>query len=157
MGCGLMMVYRVTTQKRAGDLSGTGAKLYGGRWNPAGYPVIYTSQSSSLAMLETLVHADQRFLKAKYALTSLEIPDELVPFSIITKDLPPNWDKLPFSYETQEMGRIWVQDQKKLIMKVPSAVNQYESNFLINPLHGKFLKISMREAVEFHFDERFRK
>ena len=37
---------------------GDGARRYGGRWNPPGYPVVYTSGSLALAALEILVHVD---------------------------------------------------------------------------------------------------
>ena len=46
-----MIVYRFAHPKFAHDLSGTGARLKGGRWNTAGTPVIYTSECISLALL----------------------------------------------------------------------------------------------------------
>jgi RES domain-containing protein len=33
-------------------LDGEGARLYGGRWNRAGQPVVYAAQNLSLALLE---------------------------------------------------------------------------------------------------------
>ena len=37
---------------------GEGARLFGGRWNRRGTPIIYTAESLSLAMLEILVNLD---------------------------------------------------------------------------------------------------
>ena len=51
-----MTVYRFTHKKFAGELSGTGARLVGGRWNPVGVSVVYTSESISLALLEVLAN-----------------------------------------------------------------------------------------------------
>ncbi|MBC8006624.1 MAG: RES domain-containing protein, partial [Prolixibacteraceae bacterium] len=34
--------------------SGEGARLYGGRWNRKGVPMVYTAGSQSLAMLKCL-------------------------------------------------------------------------------------------------------
>jgi RES domain-containing protein len=52
-----MILYRFAHRKFAKDLSGTGARLKGGRWNPPGIPVIYTSENISLALLEILANA----------------------------------------------------------------------------------------------------
>ena len=55
-----MKVYRLAKEKagryKADDLSGNGAALEGGRWNPRGMRVIYTCCNPSMTVLETLVH-----------------------------------------------------------------------------------------------------
>lgn len=40
----------------ADDLTGTGAKRFGGRWNRRGTPMVYASGSRALTCLETVVH-----------------------------------------------------------------------------------------------------
>ena len=51
-----MLVYRITGKKYANDISGTGAAIFGGRWNKKGTPVLYTGGSKEIALLETIVH-----------------------------------------------------------------------------------------------------
>ena len=51
-----MIVYRLSREKYARDLSGEGARKAGGRWNSRGIPLVYTSQSISLCALEVAVH-----------------------------------------------------------------------------------------------------
>ena len=51
-----MIVYRLANGEFTHDLSGKGAKLYGGRWNSFGLPAVYTTEHISLAVLEILVH-----------------------------------------------------------------------------------------------------
>ena len=52
-------VWRITTQRFAASaFSGEGARLYGGRWNPKGWEVVYTAESQSLALLELMVQDD---------------------------------------------------------------------------------------------------
>ena len=53
-----MTCYRVVRRKYA-DLTGEGARLYGGRYNPPGIPAIYSSENIALALLEILVHVDK--------------------------------------------------------------------------------------------------
>ncbi len=48
-----MICYRVVRRKYD-NLSGQGAKLFGGRFNPPGIPAVYSSQSIALAVLEVL-------------------------------------------------------------------------------------------------------
>jgi RES domain-containing protein len=46
-------VWRLLTARFAESaFSGEGARLYGGRWNHKGVPMVYTAGSQSLAMLE---------------------------------------------------------------------------------------------------------
>ena len=58
----------------ADDLSGSGAKSTGGRWNAIGDPLVYTSETQALACLETLVHLDADGLPFNRYLVSVTIP-----------------------------------------------------------------------------------
>ena len=40
------------------DLSGEGARLYGGRWNSSGRAMVYAASDAALAVLEVRVHLD---------------------------------------------------------------------------------------------------
>src|SRR5204863_6047762 len=49
--------YRIFKPKHAATaFTGEGARLYGGRWNNKGTPMVYTAGSRALAALEMLVH-----------------------------------------------------------------------------------------------------
>ena len=50
-------VWRICRRPFA-DLSGDGARLYGGRWNTPGRPLIYAAETAALAVLEVRVHLD---------------------------------------------------------------------------------------------------
>ena len=65
-----MICYRVARRQYA-DLTGEGARLYGGRFNPPGIPAVYASQSIALAVLEILVHVDKS-----------EVPNDYVAMAI---------------------------------------------------------------------------
>lgn len=47
-----MRVYRIAKTKYIRDLSGTGARIYGGRWNKKGLGILYTSENRALATVE---------------------------------------------------------------------------------------------------------
>ena len=51
-----MTVFRICNPQFSEDISGTGAKLYGGRWNSKGVAALYASEHISLSVLEMLVH-----------------------------------------------------------------------------------------------------
>jgi RES domain-containing protein len=72
----MLSVWQITTAAFARSaFSGEGARLYGGRWNPKGEPIVYTAASQSLAMLEMLVQ-DQP-LRARYMMIEARIPAAL--------------------------------------------------------------------------------
>ena len=72
-----MIVFRITHQRYAADLSGHGAELYGGRWNSVGTPLLYTSTQRSLCILEHLVHLPQNTVLEGFMLLSIEFSDEI--------------------------------------------------------------------------------
>ena len=51
-----MIVYRISNTRYSDDISGTGAKLHGARWNSVAVPMLYTAEHISLAVLEMLVN-----------------------------------------------------------------------------------------------------
>lgn len=147
-----MIIYRLAVEQFADDLSGTGAKLMGGRWNMPGMPVLYTTENISLAALEILVNAGRHYIPPTYRLLKLLVPDA-VEYSSISKDkLKKQW-KDDFEY-TQWMGSEFLKQNKNLLMKVPSAVVDEEHNFLFNPGHSDFKKLKIIAASHFHFDKR---
>ncbi|HEV7382374.1 MAG TPA: RES family NAD+ phosphorylase, partial [Dyadobacter sp.] len=70
-----MMLYRLAAQEYIEDQTGTGAKLFGGRWNPEGLACLYTSEHVSLAFLEKYVHAKAKENMSRVALLKVEIPE----------------------------------------------------------------------------------
>jgi RES domain-containing protein len=68
--------WRITKQKHVKSaFSGEGARLYGGRWNSQGVPVVYVAQSQALAVLEVLVHLDSPVLLGTYALIQFDFEE----------------------------------------------------------------------------------
>ncbi len=149
-----MKLYRITTPNHAYDLSGTGARLYGGRWNSVGNPVIYCAGTISLAMLETMANAEPEWLKKPFALNILHIPDHLHIEKLREDDLDPDWKNYPFSPLTVEKGDRWLQSRLTPLLQLPSAVNPFESNFLINPNHPEFNGIIVEDIKDLRFDLR---
>lgn len=146
-----MIIYRLSTGKFAKDISGTGAKLYGGRWNPVGFAGLYTSQYISLSILEILVRATKFTSPDSYTLTSFEIPDEGI-YRIQLKKLKKEW-KVDLKY-TQGIGQDFLTENNFLCLQVPSAIVPLENNFLLNPLHSDFRKVKIIRSELLELDKR---
>jgi RES domain-containing protein len=146
-----MKIYRLTTGKYANDLSGTGSKLYGGRWNPPGIAVIYTSQFISLSILEILVRASKLTAPLSYTLLTFEIPENSV-FQLQSKKLKKDWQH-DVDY-TQQIGKDFLEENQSLCLQVPSAIVPQENNFLINPLNQHFKKMKILSSELLELDKR---
>ena len=147
-----MIVYRLTIEMYKTDLSGTGAKLYGGRWNSVGRPVVYATENISLAVLEILVRTDISGIPPSYHLLKLEVPENLSPVVISKNKLKKEW-KNDFRY-TQWIGDEFVHSNNALMLKVPSAIVDEEHNYILNTRHNDFKKIKLLTVNKFHFDKR---
>ncbi len=123
-----MIVYRISSPARAKDLSGQGRKIYGGRWNPKGYPILYTAETSSLAMLEKLVHIERPLLKKSFALTTINMPDHLKISETRHNQLSDFWSVFPSQTETIASGKRWLETAETPVLKMPSALNPQEHN-----------------------------
>jgi RES domain-containing protein len=146
-------VWRITTARFLDSaFSGEGARLYGGRWNPEGYPMVYTAESRSLALLEMLVQDDP--LRANYVLVPAKIPNELVITEIHQHDLFQEWRSLTARGGLQAVGKEWITSKRSAILSVPSAVLSAERNYLINPYHPDFSKIVIGQPESLQTDVR---
>jgi len=135
-------------------LDGEGARLYGGRWNREGTPLVYTSDHLSLCVLEQLVHLSPADVPEDLTAFAIEVPEDLLVESISADDLPEDWDRVADHPACQQLGELWVRKGSSPVLKVPSAVLPMETNYLINPHHPKASTIEIVEARAFRFDQR---
>ncbi len=147
-----MIVYRFCNQRYSEDLSGDGARLYGGRWNNKGFPALYTSSSISLSLLEVLVNALELSSLQSLSLMKIEIPEHLTTSIYKAIKLKAGWED-DFDY-TKWIGSEFLQKNEDLLLECPSAVVVEEPNYMINPLHNDFKKIRLLESSGFNFDKR---
>lgn len=149
-----MIVFRLAKSRYCLDLSGKGAEKTGGRWNSKGTSIIYTSESRALCTAEIAVHIPLGILPKDFNLVIIEIPDSVKVKKIILNQLPQDWNSIPHSGSTQEIGDAFINEQKYAVMKVPSALVPGDFNYLINPAHPDFKKIKIIDSVAFVFDQR---
>jgi RES domain-containing protein len=151
-----MFVYRISKKSYINDLSGIGAGLYGGRWNPKGMNMVYTSSSIALASLEYLVHNYHLLSTAIISLAKIEVgvPSPILEYQ--SNELPENWNlQLGPQYATQQIGRDFILNGIDYMLKVPSAVVPGEFNLLLNPYHSRHSQTKIIEKIDpFVFDKR---
>ena len=150
--------WRVVLQKYAespySPFDGEGARVNGGRWNSAGVPVVYTSATLSLAVLETLVHADGE-LAALLGRVAFEVavPEEVIT-EIALADLPRGWSDPVAPPTLKALGDAWVSGGSSPVLRIPSAVVTVEYNYVLNPRHPDFGKLAIGPGRPLPIDPR---
>jgi RES domain-containing protein len=135
-------------------LDGEGARLNGGRWNPEGLPVVYTSTTLALAALEYLVHVDPEDVPVDLVAMRIRIPDDVPEERVAPADLPKDWSAVPDHPACVERGERCLKDGVAALLRVPSAIVPEEENLLINPRHPAASRIATEHARSFAFDPR---
>jgi RES domain-containing protein len=143
-----MILYRITRRNYA-DLSGSGARLFGGRWNSEGKPMVYLTSSRSLAVLEALAHLSPTNLPDDYCIMTIEVPDSFTEVDI--NSLAENWDEFPIPNGVRQTGNSFLDANKYLLLKVPSAIVNEEFNYLMNPLHPDAASVKTLSLQSFYF------
>ncbi|MFZ5484518.1 MAG: RES family NAD+ phosphorylase [Pseudomonadota bacterium] len=149
----MLTVWRLVTARFADSaFSGEGARLYGGRWNPKGVPMVYTAGSQSLAMLEMLVQDAP--LRARYVAIPARLPSGLKVERLTPAQLPGHWRDPAAREALQALGGDWIRRASSAVLAVPSAVIPAETNYLINPSHPGIAKIHIGAPELFTTDLR---
>lgn len=150
-----MRVWRVCRERYAEKAySGEGAALFGGRWNPIGIPMAYSSLSLSLAVLEVFVHMrgnapPEDFVSIAVDLGISEDQVERIDLS----RLPSDWRRLDHP-DLPRIGAEWIESNRSPVLLVPSVVVDGEWNALIHPQHPLLTGMRMEEPKPFRFDVR---
>jgi RES domain-containing protein len=152
----LWRICRETPKFKADDLSGGGAKAFGGRWHKKGTPVIYAATTIALATLETLAHLGDNIAIRNAFLVCIRVPE-----SAWTKreyidgaSLPPSWLAEPPGATSIEFGDDWLKTNSTALLMVPSVIVPEEYNALINPLHPSATTITSSVVRQFVYDSR---
>lgn len=148
--------YRIQKSKyNTSTLSGEGASKSPGRWNIQGVPMVYTSPTISLCILELRVHIDQSLFPylPLHSLIALEIPDKCIT-EISQDQLPADWNAIPMTLTSQSFLTPYIESNSSLGFKLPSVVSPSEYNIVLNPKHPDIDKVTIRDIVPFAFDFR---
>lgn len=132
---------------------GQGALVVGGRWHHKGAPIVYCATTLSLAALEAFVHFGMREKAIAFSSVEISIPNGLVDVLPAT-DLPDDWRDVPPPRSTADLGSQWLVSRRSAVLRVPSAVTLGEYNYLINPAHFDFPRISASPPNPYTFDPR---
>ena len=148
--------WRIVKEKHARTaFSGEGARLFGGRWNSEGVPMVYCSESLALAALETLVHAQTVVLSGNFRAYRVAWPERMMT-TLDLRKLPKGWNTNPPTARSQSIGDEWARSQRSAVLSAPSVIVLLERTFLLNPLHPDFGKIKIKDVGPFVLDQRLR-
>lgn len=135
------------------SLDGKGGRLYAGRWNTAGEPIVYLAASPPGALIEVLVHLelDEDEMPPAYTLLRVSVPDELrIPaLRVPAGDV---W-KADVAL-TRGIGDAWLKAKRSALARVPSVILPDTFNYLLNPLHKDAARIVIAEVQRAGLDPR---
>lgn len=117
---------------RAQLFSGEGGLYASGRWTPRGRPVVYTSASIALAVLEYTVNYRRRGWVPATVLGRATIPAKVRIETVSIDDLPADWFAADPPPQLQKIGGEWLERAETAVLKVPSAIVIEEWNSVVS-------------------------
>ncbi|MGH8138947.1 MAG: RES family NAD+ phosphorylase [Steroidobacteraceae bacterium] len=148
-------VYRLgKLRHRHEHFSGLGGLYAGGRWTFRGQPVVHTSGTISLAVLEYTLNYRRRGWVPASVLARAMIPSTVRIETLKPTDLPRNWPALNPPLILREIGQDWLDRAGSAILRVPSAVVVEEWNYLLNPRHPDFHRLVFGKPQPYAFYRR---
>ncbi len=134
--------------------SGEGARLFGQRWNPPGFPAIYAGTSFAVCLVELLVHANRKSPPSAARFVEAIVPDD-VSREMFVPASHPGWDDLRDMSVAQAFGRDWIQNRRSALLVVPSVVTAgRDTNVVVNPDHPDAARISIGPETAVALDRR---
>jgi RES domain-containing protein len=146
-------IWRIANAAHAA-FDGEGARRYGSRWTRKGLPVVFASATLSLAALERFVHTDPDLEPIDLLALSVELAASVAIDTVEIAELPRDWRAYPAPSSLGAIGERWLRAARTAALSVPSAVIPHERNYILNPVHGEFAKLTTRTAEPFSFDPR---
>ena len=101
--------------------------------------MVYASEHYSTAMLEKLVNGSGQIPPNQHYI-EITIPNGL-SYEVFNAAAVPDW-YLPSAASSKRYGSEWQQQQRSVLLIVPSVVARLEQNFLLNPAHPEFAQIT---------------
>lgn len=137
----MITTWRLTHERYKDQaMSGNGGLFAPGRWHSQGKRMVYSSSSLALTTLELFVNLQIKRQLAHYVKSRLAIPEELVE-NLEDRALRA-FLKSPDQFDSRGYGTTWLAEERSCALKVPSRVVPQEWNYLLNPLHSGFERIS---------------
>lgn len=134
--------------------SGEGARLFGQRWNPPGFPAIYTGTSFAVCLIEMLVHANRTTPPSAARYVQADAPDD-VSRETFNPALHAGWNDLLDLSIAQSFGKAWIQQCRSALLIVPSVVTAgSDINVVVNPDHADAARISVGPETAVTLDPR---
>jgi RES domain-containing protein len=146
-------VWRVASSAHAA-FDGEGARRYGSRWTPRGAPAVFTSATLSLAVLERFVNTDPELEPVDLVAIAADIEPDIAIETVTVGGLPPAWRTYPAPPTLAGIGGRWLVDSRSAVLSVPSVVIPHERNFVLNPAHHDFGRLTIHPSEPFGFDSR---
>jgi RES domain-containing protein len=115
--------------------------------------VVYTASTASLAALELLVHLTRRAKLHERVIFACTFDEGIVEI-VKRRMLPGNWQAVPPPRALPDIGDSWVSRASSAVLQVPSVIIETESNYILNPAHADFAKITIAAPTPFSLDLR---
>ena len=133
-------------------LDGTGAALYGGRWNSPRANVVYGALTYGGAILETRVHANVR-VPPRREIAVITVPSGTRISEFAASDVK-DWDDVRES-ASRAAGDEWLKSARTVALIVPSKAGApLEKNIVINLDHADARRLHVKSLGPVPWDTR---
>lgn len=141
--------------RRYDPLDPSGAALTGGRWNPRGVAVLYTTVTFSGGILELVAHVSHPRRPPRNHIATLIEVSSAGGVTRVEEPYPSGWND-PYDYSvTQQISVDWLESGEALSLDVPSVPGApIERNLVLNARHQAFSDLSVVQVVDPLYDPR---